>query len=258
MTQAKKSAVPSNASQTLTRGLMLLELVASDVHSLEALAKKSGLTRSTAHRLLATLVQQGYLRNQAGQGYFLGPRIIELGFKGYEKLDLPQIARPHMIRLSEATKETVHLAILDGTQVMYIEKVQGSRSVRTASHIGARLPVQCTALGKALVSTLPESRWADYFSTEIQRTPRSVASVEAFVEEVRKTADRGYALDLEENEPGIRCIAAPVRDGSGQTVAALSLSSLHIYLSDEQIDQIAPLVKDTATKIGRELGWSRS
>lgn len=237
---------------------MLLELVAADVHSLDELAKKSCLTRSTAHRLLATLVQQGYLRNKTGQGYFLGPRIIELGFKGYEKLDLPQIARPHMVKLSEATKETVHLAILDGAQVIYIEKVQGSRSVTTASHIGARLPVQCTALGKALISTLPESRWTDYFSLELRRTPQSVATEEAFLQEIRKTASSGYALDLEENEPGIRCIAAPIRDGSGQAVAALSLSSLHIYLSDEQIEQTVPLVKSTAAKIGRELGWSGS
>jgi len=243
-------------AQTVLRALALLEAVAEGVHDLEGLRARVGLSRSTAHRLLSTLVRAGYLRHSPRAGYRLGPRLIELGFRAHAGLHLPSLARPYLEELSEATRETVHLGVLDGTEVVYIDKVPGKRELQMASYIGARVPAQSTALGKALVSTLPPEEWLRAFVPGLRRTERTIAEPDRFLEEIARVARQGYALDLEENEPGIRCVAAPVRDGAGRGVAAISISSAVIYLTDERIQELIPLVQATAREISRELGWT--
>ncbi len=250
-----KSKESTGGAQTLLRGLSLLEAVASGTRDLESLARKTGLSRSTAHRLLSTLVQTGYLRHAPREGYALGPKLIALGFKAHGQLHLPSLARKHLQWLAEETDETVHLAVLDGTQVVYIDKVPGNRELQMASYIGARLPVQSTALGKVLVAGLPEDEWAHHFVPGLKRTPNTTADLASFLEEIRRVARQGYALDLEENEPGIRCIAAPIHDASGERVAAVSISSAAIYLDERRIEALIPLVKEAARRVSEELGW---
>ena len=245
----------TTSSQTVLRALTLLEAVAEGVHHLEDLSRTAGLTRSTAHRLLTTLTRAGYLRHEPRSGYTLGPRLIELGFKAHGQLHLPSLARPHLEWLSQVTQETAHLGVLDGTDVVYIDKVPGTRGLQMASYIGARMPAQATALGKALISTLPEEKWPDHFIPGLKRTPHTIADPDRFREEIAHVTTCGYALDLEENESGIRCIAAPIRDGSGWGVAAVSISSAVIYLSEERIAELIPLVLEAAHRISRELGW---
>ncbi|MBS1251450.1 MAG: Transcriptional regulator KdgR [Anaerolineales bacterium] len=243
-------------AQTLLRGLGLLETVAQGVHDLESLSTQTNLALSTAHRLLDALVYAGYLRHEPREGYYLGPKVIELGFKAHGQLHLPSLARPHLEWLSEATQESVHLAVLDGTDVVYIDKVSGSRGLQMASSIGGRFPTQCTALGKALISTRPKQEWLTHFVPGLRRTPHTIVDPDCFLEEIARTAQRGCGLDLEENEAGIRCIAAPIRDGSGQGVAAVSISTAHIHLEEERIEKLMPLVQEAARRISRELGWS--
>ncbi len=245
-------------AQTVLRALALLEAVAEGVHDLEGLSAHVGLTRSTAHRLLTTLVRAGYLRHSPREGYRLGPKLIELGFRAYAGLHLPSLARPYLEQLSGATRETVHLGVLEGAEVVYIDKVPGKRELQMASYIGARVPAQSTALGKALVSTLPREEWLRAFVPGLRRTERTIAEADRFLEEIERVARQGYALDLEENEPGIRCVAAPVRDGAGRGVAAVSISSAVVYLTDERIRELIPLVQETARRISRELGWMGS
>ncbi len=253
--QSQADSSGTTSSQTVLRALALLEAVAEGKHNLESLAAAVSLSRSTAHRLLSTLVRAGYLRHEPREGYTLGPRLIELGFKAHGQLHLPSLARPHLEWLAQVSQETVHLGVLDGPDVVYIDKVPGTRGLQMASYIGARMPAQATALGKALISTLPEEKWPEHFTPGLKRTPHTIADLSRFREEIVHVTRCGYALDLEENEPGIRCIAAPIRDGSGRGVAAVSISSAVIYLSDERIAELAPLVLETARRISRELGW---
>jgi len=243
--------------QTVLRALALLEAVAEGKSDLESLSASVGLSRSTTHRLLTTLVQGGYLRHAARPraGYSLGPKLIELGFRAHAGLHLPSLARPYLEQLAEKSRETVHLGVLDRTMVVYIDKVPGKRELQMASQIGARVPAQSTALGKALVSTLPRQDWLQYFSPDLQQTAHTITDPTSFVEEIARVARQGYALDLEENEPGIRCIAAPIRDAAGQGVAAVSLSSAVLYLTNERLQELIPLVQATARQISRELGW---
>lgn len=250
----KDTSIAVSGAQTLLRGLDLLHAVAAGTHDLEGLAACTGLRRSTAHRLLAALVRQGYLRHQLRQGYFLGPRLIELGFKAHGQLHLPSLAHPHLLWLRNLTQETAHLAVLDGTEVVYIDKVVGLRGLQMSSYLGARLPAQSTALGKALVSGLPESEWAYHFVAGLKRTPDTIADFDTFRQAIAEVSRRGYALDLEENEAGIRCVAAPIRDGSGQVVAAASVTSASIYVDEQRIEMLIPLVKEAARRISHELG----
>jgi DNA-binding IclR family transcriptional regulator len=247
-----KAAGPG--AQTLLRGLALLEAVAEGVSDLEGLAGHTGLHRSTAHRLLTALIREEYVTHEARNGYRLGPKPLMLGFKAHGQLHLPLVARPRLEWLASITMDTVHLGVLDGTEVVYVDKVSGSRSLQLASSIGGRMPAQSTGLGKAHVSALPEEEWSHHFVSGLKQTPNTIETLEAFIDEMRRTRDRGYALDLEENEPGVRCIAAPIVDASGLPVAAVSLASATIFLTDERIPEMVPLVQKTARCISHDLG----
>ncbi len=251
-----KTRPSKGTAQTILRALALLEAVAEGIYDLDGLSAHVGLSRSTAHRLLTTLVRTGYLRHAPRAGYSLGPKLIELGFRAHAGLHLPSLARSHLERLSDLTHETVHLGVLDGTEVVYIDKVPGHRGLQMASYIGARVPAQSTALGKALVSTLPREEWLKYFVSGLRRTPHTISDPDRFMDEIARVARQGYALDLEENETGIRCVAAPIRDATGRGVAAVSISSAVIYLSEERMEELAPLVRETARQISQQLGWT--
>lgn len=246
----------ADGTQTLNRALSLLE-AAAEIHELDRLAESIEVSRSTAYRLLTALAERGYLRHEPRVGYFLGLRLLQLGFRVYEELHLPSIARPHLERLSEFTQETIHLALLDNDHGVYIDKVQGSRHLQMASKIGAEIHLQCTALGKILVSGFPEDRWLDFFSPDLNRTENTITALDEFLIEIRRTKEQGYALDMEENEVGIRCIAAPIHDGRRNIVAAISLAGATVYLDEPRLEELVPLVKKTAESISENLGWSR-
>ncbi len=232
----------------------MLEKVSEGVNDLPNLAKSLGLTRSTTYRLLSALVRAGYLKHEPRGGYRLGPQLIRLGFKAYSQLHLPTVARPHLEMLRDLTSETVHLAVLEGSEVVYIDKVAGSRELQLASQIGSRFPAQSTALGKAILAWLPEEQVRSIFVPGLKRTERTIADWTSFSEELRKTRERGYALDLEENEPGVRCVAAPIWGAKGEPVAAVSISTATIYLDENRIAPVALTVRQVAEAISRELG----
>jgi len=241
-------------AQTLFRGLSLLEKVAEGVHDLEGLASALALHKSTAHRILSALVSAGYLRHEPRKGYHLGPKLIRLGFRAYGQLHLPTLARVHLEELRRLTQETVHLAVLEGKEVVYIDKLAGYRELQLASQIGARFPAQSTALGKALLAWLPQERWKEAFIPGLNRTAKSISSYETLEAELLRTKARGYALDMEENEAGVRCIAAAIFNGNSEPVAAVSISTAALYLAEERIPEVARLVVATAECISKELG----
>ena len=242
-------------ARSLLKSLQLLETVAGGVHDLDGIVATTRLPRSTAHRLLSTLVSRRYLRHDPGQGYRLGPQLIELGFAAQSQLHLSSAARPHMERLAHATSETVHLAVLDGFDIVYIDKVPGSRGLMMASTIGARAPAQTTALGKVLVAGLPPHEWPGRFDPAVQRTARGIADEARYLAVLQRCRTDGWAEDREENEPGVRCLSAPLRDASGAVVAAISVSGASVYLTDDRVRKMRPQVLATASAVSAELGW---
>src|ERR1700712_708107 len=163
---APKREKPLAGSQTLVRGLDVLDAVAMGVSNLNALAETLNLNRSTTHRLAATLVEQRYLSFMPRVGYALGPKLLELGYKARAQMNFPRVARDHIEALARETGDTVHLGILDDTRALYLDKIPGSRRVEIRSGIGDRHPLRSTGLGKALILDLGEARWRELYESE--------------------------------------------------------------------------------------------
>lgn len=242
-------------SQTLVRGLDVLEAVASGATNLVALAEMLQLNRSTTHRLAATLVENRYLSFTPRIGYALGPKLIELGYLARDQMSFPRVARDHIESLAVETGDTVHLGILDGTRALYLDKIAGSRRVEIRSRIGDRHPLRSTGLGKALILDLGETRWRELYETENRDGRLYNVSMTAWLKRMRDYAKAGYALDLEENEDRIRCVAAPVRDATRQIIGAISISSAAQYMDDARMKALVEEVRATALAISRDLGW---
>jgi DNA-binding IclR family transcriptional regulator len=242
-------------SQTLVRGLDVLEAVASGATNLLALADILKLNRSTTHRLAATLVEHRYLSFTPRVGYALGPKLLELGYLARDLMSFPRVARDHIESLATATGDTVHLGILDGTRALYLDKIPGSRRVEIRSRIGDRHPLRSTGLGKALILDMGEVRWRELYESENRDGKRYDVTLTAWLKRMRDYARSGYALDLEENEDRIRCVAAPVRDATQAIVGAISVSSAAQYMNDARMKALAEDVRAAARAISRDLGW---
>ena len=241
-------------SQTLLRGLDILDAVAAGAVELGALSATVGTTRSTTHRLASALVSRRYLNFAAGQGYSLGPKLLQLGFRAQAAMTLPQVARPHLERLSELCEDTIHLGILDNDGALYLDKISGRRRVEISSRIGERHPIWSTGVGKALILDMDEARWRSLFRARTRRSVPEEPSEEAWIAQMHVYAARGVAFDLEENEPQVRCVSAPLRSASGGIVAAISVSSTSPYMDDGRMNDLSDLVQSTARRISDELG----
>lgn len=241
-------------SQTLMRGLDLIEAVSHEVLTLSELAQKLDLTKSTTHRLLSALVDRGYLAFTPRAGYRLGPKLLLLGTLAQAQADLVQVARPFLEDLAAATEDTVHLGILDGDSALYLDKVPGRRRITISSRVGDRQPLSCTGLGKALMLDHDQRYWQARFAAD-QEAGAPEADPQAWQARMAAYAEAGRAYDLEENQDQVRCVAAPIRDAGGHVVGAISVSSAAQYMSDDRMTTLSDDVRATAGAISRELGY---
>jgi len=250
---ASKPPRQQAGSQTLLRGLDVLEAVADGPITLADLAERLGMNRSTTHRLANALVDRRYLTFTPRSGYRFGPKLLELGYLAQEQADLVRLAREHLEALAAATEDTVHLGILDRELALYLAKIPGRRRVEISSRVGDRHPLTSTGLGKALLLDSSPSTWERLFHAD---DPNGRRDYDLWKTRMQGYADAGYAFDLEENEDQIRCVAAPVRNAGGEIVAALSVSSAAQYMADERMNALTKDVLATAHAISAELGWS--
>lgn len=241
-------------SQTLMRGLDLIEAVSHEVLTLSELAVKLDLTKSTTHRLLSALVDRGYLAFTPRAGYRLGPKLLLLGTLAQAQADLVQVARPHLEELAAATEDTVHLGIFDGDFALYLDKVPGRRRITISSRVGDRQPLSSTGLGKALMIDSSPAYWLERFEAD-QAAGAMRADAKVWLARMQGYAEAGRAFDLEENEDQIRCVAAPIRDAAGKIVGAISVSTAAQYMSDDRMTALSDEVRGTANAISHELGF---
>ncbi|SFU88200.1 transcriptional regulator, IclR family [Methylobacterium sp. 174MFSha1.1] len=255
---AEVGAAPG--SQTLLRGLAILDAVAGGARDLAALSAALGTTRSTTHRLAAALVEQRYLTFAPREGYALGPKLVELGFRAQQAAPVTRVARPHLERLSAECGDTIHLGVLEGDWALYLDKLPGRRRIEISSRVGERQPVWSTGLGKALILDLDEARWRSFHRLGAARGGHSpdleTLSLETWLARMRTYAARGIAYDREENEPEVRCVAGPIRDASGAIVAAFSVTSTVQYMDEARMEALAGTVRAVAGAISRDLGWA--
>ena len=252
---AKVDGVKASGSQTLQRGLDLLDQVIDGPEKLAELSERMGLTRSTTHRLANALVDRGFLTFLPREGYQLGPKLLQLGFLAQSQTDVVQIARPHLEALAASSEDVVHLGRLDGEQALYLDKIPGRRRVEISSRIGDRQPLTSTGLGKALLLDDPEANWHRLFEAD-QAAGTHPVGYDTWLARMRAYAAEGRSFDLEENEDQIRCVAAPVRDASGAIIAAVSLSSAAQYMDDARMQTLSQDVVGAARKISADLGWT--
>ena len=251
-------------SQSLERGLAILSAFGSDKSTIgvSELSRELSLSRSTTHRYIATLTSLGYLQQDAEtKRYRLGPRVLDLGFAAINSMDIREISVPHLQALSDATGFTVNMAILDGPDVVYIERCRTSRSgqrqIDLNLHVGSRLPAYCTGLGKALLAFLPEERFEEILDQAdlVARGPNTITGRAALRAEMERVRATGLAVNNEELAYGLRSIAAPIRASSGEVVAALNLAVHRSMVSmDDLIERYGPTVKRTADAISAEIG----
>ncbi len=241
------------ASQTLFRGLEIVDAVAGGYVLLAAIAEHTGINVSTAHRLAAALVKVGYLEFEPRKGYRLGQRLIELGFQAYRQSDLIRLAHGDLQSLSRQTMDTVHLARLDGAEVVYLDKIEGSRPVEVRSYVGGRKPICSTGVGKALILDESEDQWRVYYARELSMNLLRVP-LEDWLQGMHRAVELGTTLDIGENQNRIRCVAAPIRNGVGKIVAAVSVTSTTDYTDDARLLELAPLVSGVARQISLKLG----
>lgn len=258
--EADAGKTQGTGTQTLLRGLALLECVAAGIGDVKGIASRLGTPRSTTNRMLSSLVAEGYLHHIPYKGYLLGPKLIQLGMKALEQRPLVAIARPHIEALAETTGDTVHLGVEENGEVFYLDKIPGTRGLEMRSRTGQRMPLASTGLGKALMLGMPPVRWQALHTLTCPAEPPAgrprPADWPVFQEQLTQYVAQGWAMDLEENELGIRCVAAPVRDGRNLVVAAVSVASAVPYMPEDRMTTLGPLVRATAEAISKDLGWT--
>jgi len=257
--------VPGKHPYTITslqRGLRLLGLFATEEKGLSAsdVARLSSLPVSTVHRFLVNLESAGFLNCDSTGIYQLGIACVSFGQAARGQLDVRRASLPHLQELNRHTRETAHLTVRHGLSAVYVEKLDSPEPLRIHSRIGASVPLYCTAVGKVLLAYLPETERDKILDQlELKRfTENTASNLQELQTELRRTRKNGYACDLEEYEPHIRCIAAPIWDHSGIVNASLSVTGPAVRMSKARLRQIAPLIQEAGLKISEQLGYQLS
>ncbi|KIF77753.1 IclR family transcriptional regulator [Streptomyces sp. 150FB] len=244
----------------VTRALDILELFLEGDGTLSApdVIRRLGLPRTTVHELLTTLAARSYLvAVPARPGHYrLGVRNYQLGSRYAEQLDLAAEGQQVAREVAETCDETVHVAVLEDADVIYIAKVDSTHAVRMVSAAGRRLPAHCTSVGKMLLASLPETEFEARLAGRelIAMTPDSVTDYAVLRTELTSIRERGVAVEHRESNPDVSCVAAPVRDSAGRVVAALSISVPMIRWSAERERELARLAVEGAGTLSARLG----
>jgi IclR family acetate operon transcriptional repressor len=239
--------------QSIERVFELLETMADagGVIGLSQLASQSGLPLPTIHRLVRTLVDLGYVRQEPSREYALGPRLVRLG--DISSGLLTRWATPYLQQVSDSLGESTNLAILDGDQIMYVAQAPGSHSMRTFTEVGRRAHAHCTAVGKAMLAHMPAPKVEAILrrSGMPALTEHTITDRAHFTRELALTRERGYAIDEGEQELGVRCVAVALPGDSIR--AAASISGPLTRMTDELVHSAVPLLTDTANVLAEEL-----
>jgi len=241
-----------SGAQTLIRGLEILSVVAGGTGNLQEIANALGLSKSTTHRLANAMVEQRFLNFTPRIGYSLGAKLIELGHRASQRLNLPRVAYEHIAQLSMATGDTVHLGILENDSALYLDKIPGSRRIEISSRIGERQPLSSTGLGKALLLDHTQAQLEEIYNREQSQYH---TNLESWLESMQAYSRQGCAFDLEENEDRIRCVAAPIRNAANKIIGSISVASAAQYMDDDRMNELKDSVIATAKAISSEYGW---
>lgn len=248
-----------NAIQSVYRALDILEVLATqkDGIGITALAQKSGLSKSTVHRIAATLAERGYVEHSPSGNYRLGLKYIEIASFYINSLELQTEARPYLWELTSQLGLTAHLGVLDAHEVVYVEKLDVFPHVRLYSQIGYRVPAYCSSLGKCLLSGLSSDELDVAMANCVYEkfTDRTITNLRDLKKHLRQVRSQGWAMDDEEKDTGNRCVGAPIFDYRGDVVAAVSASGPIANLNNDRLPAVIEKVRSSAMQISKRLGY---
>ena len=244
--------------RALSRGLHILEILAAHSKglSLSVIAQRSGLAKSSTHRLLQTLIMNGYVRQDTHNSntYFPSFKLLTLSSQLIQDTDLTAIAHPHLDSLARMTGETVHLVLLDQDQAVYVAKVESPNPIRMYSQIGNRAPLYCTGVGKAILAFLPPEQQDLVLKGDLRRytahTLIDPDTLRAHLDQIRR---QGYATDDEEHEDNVRCIAMPLVSNGGQVAGAISIAAVSYRVDLPTLESWQPSLAEHVRQLNIEL-----
>lgn len=254
LTKRGQVSRPVQGTASFSKSMAVLQAIADHPGELDIakLIERVQFPRTTTYRIVAGLMVEGLVTQNRETGtYGLGHRLLQFASKSWESSDLRTTARPFIEALRDATSETVHLAVPSGNGMAYIDKLESPNAVRMMTRIGARVELHSTSVGKAYLSALPDERAREIIATlDLSRFTRfTFTDPAAFYEEIKKTRERGYSYDHEENEPDIRCFGSTIYDRSGEPVGCVSIS-IPLYRYDEaRHADYARMIRETAASI---------
>jgi IclR family transcriptional regulator, KDG regulon repressor len=258
----KLSSRCSYSIVAVQRCLQLLRLFGQAPTGLMAteVAKLSGLPTSTVYRFLANLETAGFLTCSASGRYYLDIASFSIGPTALSHLDIRRLSLPYLKALNKHTRETIHLLVRQGLSAVYVEKLESPQLPNTISRIGISVPLYCTAVGKVLLAYLPAEDLTRVLRQIEPRchTPHTIRNTQDLQRQLKRVRKCGYSFDLEENEPHIRCVAAPIWDHAGTVNASLSVSGPAKRMPATRMRELAPVVQEAGIRISRELGYQGS
>ncbi len=247
--------------QSVDRTFKIIEMLSKYPQgiSISELSKVLELHKSTVHRLLQTLVELGYVSQKNEGNYLLSYKLFEIGSSIIDEYDLRQVARPSLSELRDLTNEVVHLVIQDGSDIIYIDKYENNATIRMHSNIGKRMPMYCSSVGKAILSTYSVDAvkhiWS--ISNVHQITEKTITNLDDLFKDLQLIKERQYSIDDEENELGIKCYGAPILGYNGKAVGAISISIPIIRLSEESEKQFPIWIKKYSAIISKAIGYNK-
>jgi IclR family transcriptional regulator, KDG regulon repressor len=244
---------------SVQRCLRLLSLFAQTPGGLCAseVSKEAGLPASTVHRFLVNLENAGFLAYGKAGKYHLGISSFSIGHAAIAQLDIRRLSLPHLQALNAKTRETIHLTVRHGLSAVYVEKLDSPERLRIFSHIGALVPLYCTAVGKIMLAYMSQKELETILGQIELRpmTPNTITNQQELEQHLQRVRKNGYAFDLEEHEEHIRCVAAPIWDLSGAVNASLSLTAPVVRMPMLRLRKLASLVQEAGLRISQDLGY---
>ena len=246
--------------KSLKKALDLLEIIAETGGiGVREMSARTGFPPTTVHRVMRTLVERGYLRqNPNNREYRLSTRFLDFADRVYQQFDLIPIARPYLEKLSADTEESANLCVLDGPVIVYIDHIHSQKHMlRTFTRLGARVPLYATGVGKIYLSQMVHNELEAYLAqVKMERfTGKTITDRKTLMREIERIRKQGYALDDQEKENGVRCVAAPIFDHNRTIIAAISISGATQWITKDRIEPLSQLVMDSAARISGDFGY---
>lgn len=234
-------------NQSVVKAVSIIDAVAMGDRNLKAISERVEIPTTTVHRMLQTLISQHLIRDVKGIGFTLGTKLITLGNIATQSMPLKHLARPYLEELKNLTNDTVHLGIKDEDQIFYLDKIPGNRTIQLRSKVGDRLPIAATGIGKSLMIDMPKTEWHRLIKEQLPN------KCDDMLLRMEHYSQGDYSFDLEDNEDYVRCVAVPIRNKSGNIIAAISVTSIKDYMDDQRMHELIPIIQSYSKNISKQL-----